>query len=178
MVLCQNCGQEIGDAKFCSNCGSEIHDDKNQKSTKFCSNCGESIDINAVACPQCGVEQKANKVNTKQTKFCSNCGSEIDFNAIICPECGVQIQNTSLTQEINPTVAIILSIFIPGLGHIYSGLTHKGIIILVLYIISAILMMAIIGFILVIIIWIWAIIDVNNCVKALNNGEHVEDKSF
>ena len=180
MAICQVCGTDTGDSKFCKNCGSAVKNDNqknNENNSKFCFQCGKSIDINAKICPNCGAEQNVETLE-KQTKYCSSCGCKIDFKAVICPKCGVQVQNAQITQEINPTVAIILSIFIPGLGHIYSGLTHKGILILVLYIISAFLILAIIGFILVIIVWIWAIIDVNKCVKALNDGEYVEDKLF
>ena len=179
MAICQVCGSEVGDAKFCKNCGSAIKEEQNNNTNiKFCSQCGKSIDVNDRMCPHCGAEQTNQTTQEKQTKFCSNCGSEIEVKAVVCPKCGVQVQNTSFTQEINPTLAILLNFFIPGLGHIYSGLTHKGIIILVLYIISCILIMAFIGFVLILIIWIWALIDVNKCVKAINAGEHVEDKLF
>ena len=38
--------------------------------------------------------------------------------------------------------------------------------------------MLFIGFILVIAVWIWALIDVIKSTNALNAGEHVEDKLF
>lgn len=185
LTTCQVCGSEVGDAKFCKNCGSAVKKEEqtnnansNNAGGKFCSQCGKSIDINAMMCPYCGAEQNSQPTQEKQTKFCSNCGEEIDSKAVVCPKCGVQVQNASITQELNPTVAILLNFFIPGLGHIYSGLTQKGILILVLYIVSAILTVVVVGFVLALIIWVWALIDVNKCVKALNAGEHVEDKLF
>jgi TM2 domain-containing membrane protein YozV len=75
-------------------------------------------------------------------------------------------------------LAVILSIFLPGLGQIYLGLDNKGAILLVAYVVSAILILLIIGFILVIIIWIWALIDTIRSASALNRGEVVEDKLF
>ena len=75
-------------------------------------------------------------------------------------------------------LAVILSIFLPGLGQIYLGLDNKGAILLVAYVVSAILILLIIGFILVIIIWIWALVDTIRSASALNRGEVVEDKLF
>ena len=58
------------------------------------------------------------------------------------------------------------------------GLDNKGAILLVAYVVSAILILLIIGFILVIIIWIWALVDTIRSASALNRGEVVEDKLF
>lgn len=75
-------------------------------------------------------------------------------------------------------VAALLSIVFSGIGHFYIGLNQKGIMFIVAYIVSAILILLFIGFILVIAVWIWALIDVIKSTNALNAGEHVEDKLF
>ena len=67
---------------------------------------------------------------------------------------------------------------LPGLGQIYLGLDNKGAVFLIGYVISAILILLIIGFLLVIIIWIWALIDTIISANALNRGEEVSDKLF
>lgn len=75
-------------------------------------------------------------------------------------------------------IAVILSVFLPGLGQIYLGLDNKGALLLIAYVVSAILILLLIGFILVIVIWIWALVDTIISMNALNRGEEVEDKLF
>ena len=75
-------------------------------------------------------------------------------------------------------VAALLTIVFLGIGHFYIGLNQKGIMFIVAYIVSAILILLFIGFILVIAVWIWALIDVIKSTNALNAGQHVEDKLF
>ena len=80
--------------------------------------------------------------------------------------------------EKNLVLAIILSVIFPGLGQIYLGLNQKGILFIVGYIISAVLIFLLIGFLLVLVVWIWALVDVVQSTNAINNGEYVEDKLF
>ena len=69
-----------------------------------------------------------------------------------------------------------MSFFFPGLGHIYNGLNKKGISFIIAYIVSAILMVIFIGFVLILIVWVWALIDAIKTTEAINRGEYVEDK--
>ncbi len=147
------------------------------KKSKFCANCGREVDLNTPFCPQCGFN--FNQTEEKpQTKFCQTCGKEININAEICPHCGVRVSGVSVNQEKSVALAAILSFLFPGLGHVYNGLTKKGISFIVAYIISAVLIFLLIGFVLVIIIWIWALIDSIKTTEAINRGEFVEDKLF
>jgi len=68
----------------------------------------------------------------------------------------------------NPTTATILSFFIMGLGQIYNGQIGKGIIFIVLYIISIALVFIIVGFITTPILWIWGMVDANKSAKKIN----------
>jgi len=68
----------------------------------------------------------------------------------------------------NPAVATILSFFFMGLGQIYNGQIGKGILFLVAYIISLLLMFILIGLITTPILWIWGMIDANNSAKRIN----------
>jgi len=68
----------------------------------------------------------------------------------------------------NPAVATILSFFFMGLGQIYNGQIGKGILFLVAYIISLLLMFILIGLITTPILWIWGMIDANNSAKRVN----------
>ncbi len=69
--------------------------------------------------------------------FCPNCGSEIKYSeAEICPNCGVRLkdptnQSKEHEEEKSPIIALICSIFIPGLGQVYNGQLEKGVLILI-----------------------------------------------
>ena len=75
-------------------------------------------------------------------------------------------------------MAALLSFIFPGIGHLYIGLDTKGISFIVAYIVSCALMLLLVGFVLVVIVWLWAMIDVIKSTEAINNGEYVEDKLF
>jgi len=68
----------------------------------------------------------------------------------------------------NPTTATILSFFVMGLGQIYNGQIGKGVIFIILYVISLLLMFFLIGFITTPILWIWGMIDANRSAKRIN----------
>ncbi len=147
------------------------------KKTKFCSNCGTEVNLETVFCPQCGF--RLIKEETQQTKFCQSCGKKIDINAEICPHCGVRVANFNTpSEEKSALLAAILSFLFPGLGHIYLGLTKKGISFIIAYIVSAVLIFLVIGFVLIFIVWLWALIDSIKSTEAINKGEFVEDKLF
>lgn len=68
----------------------------------------------------------------------------------------------------NPTTATILSFFVMGLGQIYNGQIGKGIMFIILYVISWLLMFVLIGFITTPILWIWGMADANRSAKKIN----------
>ena len=68
----------------------------------------------------------------------------------------------------NPGVATVLSFFFMGLGQIYNGQIGKGIIFIILYAISVVLMFVIVGFITTPILWIWGMVDANKSAKKIN----------
>ena len=203
MVICPECGKEVKDAKFCSNCGAllpkveeVVEPDVNEEETidvkidstetddepfeanitkksKFCPNCGEEINADIAFCPKCGFNFNQNET---QTKFCQSCGKKISVNAEICPHCGVRVAGIVPGEEKNVLLAAILSFFFPGLGHIYNGLTKKGISFIIAYIVSAILIFILVGVVLMLIVWVWALIDAIKTTEAINRGEYVEDK--
>ena len=207
MVICPDCGKEVKEAKFCSNCGAllpeieevvetkvveepagevvdvsaeeeTVEEEKFEvvKKSKFCTNCGTEVDLDTVFCPQCGF--KFAQEEKPQTKFCQSCGKKINFNAEICPHCGVRVANVTRYEEKNVLLSAILSFLFPGLGNLYLGLNKKGVSFIIAYIVSAILIILLIGIVLVIIVWIWALIDTIKSTEAINKGEFVEDKLF
>lgn len=150
-----------------------------------CTVCNNDVDDNAEFCPNCGtkVEQMATAnevenqtVASQNTKFCTNCGDQIDVNAVICPKCGVQIAGT--TEEKNPILALILSIFFPGIGQFYNGQPKKGIILIIAAIISVALFIIMIGAVLYLIVWVYALYDAYTSAVSINNGEQLEDRLF
>ena len=147
------------------------------KKTKFCSNCGTQVDMSTAFCPQCGF--RLIQEEQPQTKFCQSCGKKIDINSEICPYCGVRVANIMRSsEEKNVLLSAILSLLFPGLGHLYLGLNKKGISFIVAYIVSAILVFLVIGFVLIVIVWLSALIDSIKATESINRGEFVEDKLF
>ena len=59
----------------------------------------------------------------------------------------------------NPAVCLVLSLLIPGLGSIVADNTGTGVLILVLYFVSVILSIFLIGIPFAIGIWIWGMVD-------------------
>ena len=147
------------------------------KESKFCANCGREVALETVFCPQCGYKFGEDKAEP-QTKFCQSCGEKININAEICPHCGVRVANIQTTEDKNVLLSAILSFLFPGLGHLYLGLNKKGVSYIIAYIVSAILVFILIGFVLMLIVWIWALVDSIKSTEAINRGEFVEDKLF
>lgn len=58
----------------------------------------------------------------------------------------------------NPAVALIVSVFLPGVGSMISGQTSIGTLILISYIVGWILTLFIVGFIVVPAVWIWGLV--------------------
>ena len=68
----------------------------------------------------------------------------------------------------NPGIAAVLSFFICGLGQIYNGQILKGIIIIICYALSWLLMYLVVGFVLVPILWIWGMYDAYRTAEKIN----------
>jgi len=182
MVKCQNCGNEVADgAKFCAQCGSEIVIE--EINANVCPECGSEVAEHMKFCQNCGCELNNDGSGEVKTKFCANCGHELDANLKFCPECGTPTSgvnppnNTQVVvrYEKSAGLAAVLSFLIIGLGQVYLGLTKKGIILFVLAIVSGVLMLVLVGFILWLLVWGYAIYDAYNSAEKINRGIEVED---
>lgn len=52
-MQCQNCGEEVGDAKFCPQCGGKVEPIEEVSAEKYCPDCNVEVG-EANFCPQCG----------------------------------------------------------------------------------------------------------------------------
>ena len=176
MVICPDCGTEVPDAKFCKNCGASLPQTN------------ENVNVEERV-PVVIEGDESQKSSQDAPKFCHNCGYELNGEFKFCPNCGYDIENktggninsksynvVTSSHEKSIIVSIILSVILPGVGHFYLGLSRKGAIFLIAYVVSAILILLIVGLLLTIVIWIWALVDVIQSTNALNRGEGVEDK--
>ena len=171
--FCRNCGASLSgeNIRSCEYCGAVLHDEA------FCPDCGKPTGI--MTCPKCGKKTVNEdfcpvcgyKVN-QNIRVCANCGSKIDARNEICPNCGTKAIKK------NPIVALALSLVFPGLGQFYNHQNHKGLVLIIAYIVSWILSLILIGVILVFLIWIYGMYDAFVSAKAINNGEILEDRLF
>lgn len=70
----------------------------------------------------------------------------------------------------NPGIAAVLSFFWTGVGQIYNGQILKGLLLIVLQAVNAMLMWVLIGFITYPIVWIWGIYDAYKTAERKNRG--------
>ena len=71
----------------------------------------------------------------------------------------------------DPRKATLYSAIVPGLGQIYNGEIGKGILFMVLYLVSAFLMMAVIGLITTPILWIFGMVDAYKTAEKINAAQ-------
>lgn len=67
----------------------------------------------------------------------------------------------------------MLSALWVGLGQIYNGEIGKGILLMIVYFVSALLIFVIIGFITTPILWIYGVYDAYNSAQKINSGEKI-----
>lgn len=71
----------------------------------------------------------------------------------------------------NARVAVLCSFFVCGLGQVYNGQIVKGIVFFVAFVISALLVSAVIGFVTTPLLWIWGMVDAYRSAERINH-EH------
>jgi TM2 domain-containing membrane protein YozV len=68
----------------------------------------------------------------------------------------------------SPALAVFASFFIPGLGSMINGDVGKGIGILIGYVVSAVLAIVVIGFVGMLVFWVWGMVDGYNGAQRWN----------
>ncbi len=59
----------------------------------------------------------------------------------------------------SPGLAVLGSFFVPGLGQLMNGQVAKGLLMLVAYVVSLVLVFVLVGLVLAPAIWIWSMVD-------------------
>jgi TM2 domain-containing membrane protein YozV len=67
-----------------------------------------------------------------------------------------------MKKKVLHTAPAIISAFFPGAGQIMKGEVGKGVGVMAMYVLSWLMCLLIIGFVLVPIVWVWAIYDSYN----------------
>jgi TM2 domain-containing membrane protein YozV len=74
----------------------------------------------------------------------------------------------------NPGIALLISFFVPGVGSIYAGKTNTGVVILVGYIVSWLLVFVVIGIAGLIGFWVWGLVDAYHAARDWNRARGIE----
>jgi len=68
----------------------------------------------------------------------------------------------------SPVAAVFMSMLIPGLGSMTSGESSTGVVILVCWLVSIVSMLALIGVLLVPVVWIWGMVHAHGAARRWN----------
>src|SRR6266852_7684659 len=128
----------------------------------FCSGCGRQMDAGEQFCPGCGLKNPA----PQSTSMVASAGTGV-------APAQIPAQQIIVVAEKSPGLAAVLSFFWAGLGQIYNGEISKGIILLVCYAVSCVLMAVVIGFVTTPILWIYGMIDAYKTAEKFNAGLRV-----
>ncbi len=128
----------------------------------FCSGCGRQMDAGEQFCPGCGLKNPA----PQSTSMVASAGTGV-------APAQIPAQQIIVVAEKSPGLAAVLSFFWAGLGQIYNGEISKGIVMMVAYVVSCILMAAVIGFITTPILWIYGMVDAYKTAEKFNAGLRV-----
>jgi TM2 domain-containing membrane protein YozV len=117
-------------------------------------------------CSKCGLQLDAS------SRFCSGCGTPTGpaTAPTIPASAGIPAQGQVIVVHSGKSagLAAVLSFFWCGLGQIYNGQIGKGLLFGFLYLVSLILIFAIVGIITTPLLWIWGMIDAYQTSERLN----------
>jgi len=120
------------------------------------------MDAGEQFCPGCGLKNPA----PQSTSMVASAGTGV-------APAQIPAQQIIVVAEKSPGLAAVLSFFWAGLGQIYNGEISKGIVMMVAYVVSCILMAAVIGFFTTPILWIYGMVDAYKTAEKFNAGLRV-----
>lgn len=114
---------------------------------------------------------------TVTDQFCQGCGKPTAQSTAMVSGTGVASapapqQQVVVVNQKNPGIAAVLSFFWSGLGQIYNGEIGKGILLLILFVVSAMLIWVVIGFITTPILWVYGMIDAYKTAEKINAAQN------
>jgi len=68
----------------------------------------------------------------------------------------------------SPVAAVFMSMLIPGLGSMTSGESSVGVVILVCWLMSCVLTLALIGIVLIPVVWVWGMVHAHGAARRWN----------
>ena len=128
----------------------------------YCRNCGEELVGTPEICMKCGARPMA------ATAYCSACGVATNPMAVICVKCGASLEEKSKTKIVPGDVStksrlilVLLTLFLGefGIHRFYVGKVGTGATMLILSIIGWATIIFIFGFIPLMVVGIWNLID-------------------
>ncbi len=142
----------------------------------FCWNCGRELIGKPEICPACGArvdvtaKPAAESTPVVYGTFCSACGASVNPQAVICLKCGAELgkgrKDLVKTEEpdISPKSRLattLLAIFLGEFGahRFYIGKKGSAVCMLLLGIAGVLTWVFVVGFIPLIIVGIWALVD-------------------
>ncbi|MGA2885223.1 MAG: zinc-ribbon domain and TM2 domain-containing protein [Halobacteriota archaeon] len=182
-TFCRLCGAKlIADSKFCANCGQPIYEAPTTiQETDY-------VDLRPQSAAQPVYQEQEYypeeyKPSQAATAQSSALGPEAYPPAAAAPFSATPTPQQApvpvyMADRKNPGVAAVLSFFWAGLGQIYNGQLAKGIGFIVLYAFCVLLIFAVIGFILVPIVWIIGIWDAYNTAKQYNEKQQQNERLY
>lgn len=70
----------------------------------------------------------------------------------------------------NPGLAAVMSLAVPGLGQVYNGQIFKGLTIMLVQLFNILLTALFIGWLMLVPVWIWGVVDAHRTAKRINAG--------
>ena len=141
--------------KTCKQCNTE-----NSDSAKFCVNCGQRLQVPQAETPAAAPQPTGSGRRSSTASASANSPQTSTPNPPPTrrpPNSGrrtpPQVKGKTYAQGKEPALALILSLFIPGVGQFYNGDTKKGLLMLGLAVVGAFI---IIGWLVAV---IWSTID-------------------
>jgi len=187
MGICDNCGSAITPGStICGSCGSPVKQStqptQQPSSGGYCGVCGTQLSSKYSPCPKCGHVKTTFAPKQTGGGFCGSCGATLTQKYAPCPSCGYTKTryNPSIPSQgslyKNEGTALVLSIVLGffgvcGIGQIYASKVGRGVVMLIVGIVLAVIGFATMGIGLIAYLgfFIWQIFDTRKLCREYND---------